>query len=332
MSIRDVTVTITRETAAVSQAGFGLPLILATSKNQAYTLYTDLQSVAEDFEETTEEYRIANRLFGQNPRPERLAIAGIEYDKDMDSPSDLVSALNGIEGDFYFVVSPEQGDEEITAISEWIDSQKRLYFASTANVDLPGTLESDRTVLMVHQNPRSYPAEGWVGRCAPTDPGSITWKFKTINGVSESGFGITEDIAIREDGGNTYISQGGILMATEGIATSGEYIDIMRSVDFLDARIQEGVFRRLAVTDKIPFTNTGIKLVVAEVESALKQGFNNGIIADDESGNPLYSISAPTRDEVPVNDRANRTLPDVNFEAELAGAVHSVRVTGVVRV
>lgn len=331
MSIRDIQVVISRDTKAVTQAGFGSVLILATSKDHEYTEYMDLQAIASDFAEDTKEYKIANRILGQNPRPEKVSIAGISYDGT--NPTDLITALNSIDGDFYFVVSPEQGDEEITAISEWVDSQKKLYFASTANKDLPALLESERTVLMVHNNPESYPAEGWVGRCAPTLPGSITWKFKTINGISESGTTLTEDNEIKENGGNTYIRQGGILMAVEGITTSGEFIDVIRSQDFIESRMTENVFRALATADKVPYTNQGIKIIGAEVDTTLKQAFNQGIIAEDEDGNPMYSITLPTRDSVSTNDRANRVLPDIYWELDLAGAIHAVKpISGVIRV
>ena len=35
MSVKDVDITITRETMPLSQAGFGMPLILGTTKDQA---------------------------------------------------------------------------------------------------------------------------------------------------------------------------------------------------------------------------------------------------------------------------------------------------------
>lgn len=327
--IRDVNITISRQTKAVTQAGFGLPLILSVSKEHPYTQYMELSSVAEDFPETTEEYKIAARMFGQSPSPQRIAIGGIEY---TGVPSDLVAALNSFEGEFYFVVSPEQGMGEVEAISSWVDAQKKMYFVSTDDRDMPTMFESDRTVFMIHNNPETYPAEGWVGRCAPTLPGSITWKFKTINGILEGGTSITEDIQAKENGANTYIRQGGILMAVEGVTSSGEFIDVIRSQDFVEARMKENVFRVLAVTDKVPFTDKGINLIGSEVETTLKTAYNQGIIADDEDGNPLYTITLPKREDVPTNDRANRTLPDVRFEFILAGAIHQVRIDGVIKV
>lgn len=333
MAIRDVEVVITRETQAVSQAGFGTPLILATSKDHPFTTYADLAGVAEDFPEGTNAYKIANRIFAQNPRPQKIAILGVEYDSEVDEPSVLISALNAnAENDFYFLLCEEQGQTEIQALSEWVDSQKRLYFYSTDDPSIHDGLNSDRTVALVHKQPETYPAEGWVGVCAPTDPGSITWKFKTINGIGESGYSSSEVDSIVESGGNTYIRQGGILHTYDGRTTSGEWIDIIRSQDFVEARIKEEVFRTLVNAPKVPFTSAGIAMITSAVESVLKNAFENGIIAEDEEGEPLYSVTAPNRADISENDRANRILPDVRFEFELAGAVHKVRIVGVIRV
>lgn len=332
-NFRDVEVVITRETSAVTQAGFGKPLILSGEQDHPYTSYTDLSSVAEDFAETTETYKIANRIFGQTPRPQEIAILGVEYDSEADDPSTLISALNeNASEDFYFVLSTEQGEDEIKAISTWVDAQERIYFASSDNPTILAQLESDRTALLLHSDPRSYPAEGWVGRCAPETPGSITWKFKTINGILDPGYSTTQVNNIEDDGGNTYIRQGGILHTTPGQVTSGEWIDVIRSQDFVTARIREEVFRVLVNAPKVPYTNGGIAMITSAVESVLQTAYNNGMIADDEDGVPLYTVSAPKRHEVPANDRANRFLPDVKFVFELSGAVHKTRITGVIRV
>lgn len=71
-----VNVTITREGAGVSQAGFGIPLILGP--NAAFAdksrLYTSLTAVAVDFTSSQDEYKAAQAIFAQNPRPRSLRI------------------------------------------------------------------------------------------------------------------------------------------------------------------------------------------------------------------------------------------------------------------
>ena len=195
------------------------------------------------------------------------------------------------------------------------------------------TLALDRAVILCHKSAATqYPAEAWVGRCAPELPGSITWKFKTLSGVSVSGYTPTEITAIKEQHGNVVISQGGILHTTEGTVLSGEFIDVIRSQDWVKARIAEGVFRLLATSPKVPYDDRGIAMVLAEVQGVMQQATAQGIIARDADGNGMWSVTAPKRSEIAANNIANRVLPDVKFEFTLAGAIHSVTVRGVISV
>ena len=93
MSNRYVDVTITRQTKAVSEKGFGTPLVLATSKNLPYKVYTDIEQVTADFATTTEEYKLLSRMFGQNPRPAEIAVFGVQYNGTNGNPAVLVDAF-----------------------------------------------------------------------------------------------------------------------------------------------------------------------------------------------------------------------------------------------
>lgn len=327
--ITDVEVIVTRETQPLTQAGFGMPLILATHAVVPYAEYTSIADVTEDYPETTAAYKIAARVLGQSPRPSRIAMAGVEY---VDDPTTLTTALNDLvqtHNDWYFLLCDQQSDDVITALSGWIDTQKKLYFASTDNLNLAASLESENTVIMYHDDPTQYPAEGWVGRCAPELPGSITWKFKTINGITAANIKAGELAQLHEDGGNSYIRKLGVLQTSEGLTTSGEYIDVIRSQHFIEARLVEQVMNLFINSGKVPYDNSGIAMVVAACESVMKQATDQGIIARDDDGNGLWTVTAPRREDIPATDIAARKLDGVVIEATLAGAIHSatIRVT-----
>jgi len=329
--ITDVEVIVTRETQPLTQLGFGMPLILATNGEKEYAEYTGIEGVAEDYAETTEAYKIAARVFEQSPRPPKIAIVGVDYNE---TPETLTNALNELvqtKNDWYFLLCDQQGDNEIKALSAWIDTQNKLYFVSTDNLSLVSELESEKTVIMYHSEPRQYPAEGWVGRCAPELPGSITWKFKTINGVTESGIGITELGQLHKDGGNAYVRKLGVLQSSDGLVTSGEYIDVIRSQHFIEARLVEQVMGLLIRLPKVPYDNSGIALIVAECESVMKQATAQGIIARNDDGVGQWTVTAPRREEVPVNDVAKRKLNGVVCEAVLAGAIHEATLRVILR-
>lgn len=327
--IQDVEVIVIRETQPMTQAGFGLPLILATNATKPYAEYTDITGVKADYPETTAAYKIAARVLGQSPRPQKIAIFGVTYDPAMDTPDVLTGALSDLvetNNDWFYLLCDQQGDEEITALSNWIDTQKKIYFASTGNKDLVTQLESFNTVLMYHHDPTQYPAEGWVGVCAPKPPGSITWKFKTITGVTEAQITAAELITLHENGGNSYVRKHGILQSSEGLTTAGEYIDVMQSQYFIEARLIEEVSRLFYTHDKVPYDNSGIAMVAAACGTVMKQATDQGMIAKDADGNGLWTVTTPDRANIPASQVASRKLDGVYVEATLAGAIHGATI------
>lgn len=331
---RYVDVVITRETKPVSEKGFGLPLMLATSKNLDYTVFTDPSEVAEVFGENSREYKLANRMFGQTPRLKELACYGLSYVPDADDVTVLTAALNElaqINNEFYYLVCPENGDKEIKALAEWVSGQEKIYGATTTSIALTEELYGlyDRVFLSVHDDPNAFHAEGLIGMCAPKTIGSYTWTFKQVTGVPAAKLTNAEINQVLKNNATCQINEAGVLLNAKGVVTSGEYIDNIQATDYLKARITEDVFRLLAMKDKIPYTNEGIALVVDTLETRLKQAFRQEIIATNDAGEPDYEITYPLRSEIPKNTIAQRVLPDINFKAVVAGAIEKVQINGV---
>jgi Protein of unknown function (DUF3383). len=116
------------------------------------------------------------------------------------------------------------------------------------------------------------------------------------------------------------------LITKLGTMASGEYIDIIRFIDFVAARMRENIFLRLATLNKIPFTDGGIAIVENEIRGVLNLGIAQGGFAAD----PAPTVSVPRAVDVSAADKAARLLPDVRFSAVLAGAIHLVEIRGVV--
>jgi len=340
--MRYVDVQISRETKPISEKGFGLPLLLATSKELDYKEYTGIEDVAADFNVSTKEYKILSRMFGQSLRPAQIAVYGIVYNSASDDVATLATKLNELiktHNDFYYLVSSEQGDKEITALAEWTNTQDKLYGVTTDSVELAETLKGqyDNTFILVHDQPDTYVAEGLIGACAPKKIGAYTWTFKNVQGVPAVKYDNTTINRIHDANASTYINEAGLLLNSKGVATSGEYIDVIQSTHYLKARLAESVFRLLALRDKVPGTDTGIGLVVAEVEGVLASEVENtttgeGIIARDDAGNPMYTITFPRRKDIPKNTLAQRILPDIQWTATIAGAFEKVQIRGVLTV
>ncbi|MDK2600257.1 hypothetical protein QO179_20180 [Bacillus stercoris] len=69
-------------------------------------------------------------------------------------------------------------------------------------------------------------------------------------------------------------------------------------------------------------------MLSVQVTNVLQTAFANGIVAEDADGQPVYSISTKTRDQITDENRKNRVYDGLSFTFELAGAVHSAEITG----
>ncbi len=118
----------------------------------------------------------------------------------------------------------------------------------------------------------------------------------------------------------------------KNIDREGEWFDIIRSIDFLQARVEEGLLSLLLEKSnedsKIGFTDAGIAIIENRLRSLLESyGVQQQILV-----NGSIEVSLPTRAETTTADRDDRLLRDVDFTAELAGAINRVIVRGKVRV
>lgn len=331
MGNRYVNVTITRQTQPVSQAGFGTGLLLAHTAH-AYKEYLDAPAVAADFAEETTVYKKAAAYFGQENKPEKLAIYGIDYAVGTDQPTELTAALNTLvkeHNDWFYLLSEASTKAEIEELDKWIATQDKMLGVTTTDQNIVVT--SENTFVFISDVADNYLAEAVIGYAAPLEIGSYIVQFKTLSGVTPCKFDETEISAIEEKNFNTYLTEGGVNLVHGCKVASGDYIDNIQAAHYIKARMAENVFAILKNTPKVPFTNAGIGLVVSGVEDTLKDAFNNGIIAEEE-GAPLFNITYPLRAQVPANDRANRTLPDVKWTATVAGAIQKVNIAGLLQV
>lgn len=354
--LQDVFVEITRHTQPPTEIGFGVPLIIAeTSGGQEYKSYRSLAQLEEDWDDTTDVYKVAAQMWAQDTGPERVAVAAVDDTTTPDADA-YETLMEELDHEDWYAACLVTDDSTITKrVSDYIngnladkDEAKKLLFIRRESDDLADDhSDDDRTVAFYHSDAHSrWPEAAWMGKCLPFMPGEITWKFKQLNSVlplddpeplktmhlSKAGLDDLHDPGTDNGAMNTYVTKMHWDQTSEGLVTSGEYIDTMRSTDFVYIRIKERVQRLLTQSPKVPLTNQGIAQVVTEVEAVMQKATAQGIIARDDDGNGLWEVSAPDRQDISEEDRMNRILPDVEFEYTLAGAVHEVHVRGVIRV
>lgn len=261
----------------------------------------------------------------------------------------LTDALNAVliaNSTFYGIAAYTHLEADILEISVFANAGKYIYGYSTANttdittattaiIGQLQTLNVDRTfgvwdddAGVGNGDATEYPESAWMGNRFPSDPGSSTWMFKTLAGITVDEITSTQSTNVRNKNGNTYETIGGVSITREGQVASGEFIDIIRGVDWLESRMEERIFSRFVNLPKIPYTNAGIAIIETEIRAQLQEAVEAGVIDGEQD----IIIVSPKVSEISVNDRANRILPDITFEAKLAGAIHKATVKGVVTV
>jgi hypothetical protein len=331
--MKDFVVNITKQTKAISQKGFGLPLILGTSKELPYKEYAEIEEISKDFGAESKEYKIAAKIFSHTPSPQMIAIYSIVYNEETGEPKDLVTALNTLietNNNWYFLTCTNNSNDIVQELAKWTDTQMKVFFVTTQNLGLPALMENENTAVYYHDDEEDFIAEGLVAIGAVNDPGSITFKFKTVSGSKAANINITELNQLHKDNGNSYIRKMGVLQTTEGKMTNGEYIDIVMGVHWLQSKMEEELMYLAVNNKKIPYSNEGISMIVGVITSVLQRGADMGIILKDENDKAVYDIKVLKREEVPQNDVANRVYKGITWNAKLEGAIHLSNINGTV--
>lgn len=263
-------------------------------------------------------------------------------------PSDTVvndlNAVQLVDDTWYALALTDRTAATVFSAAGWTESQIKLFGTASsdpniinlaAGVDLSSIAAKCnqagyvRTFVLYHQDAdNDFPECAWFGGVLPLDPGSETWKFKKLNSISYSNLTSTQSQNARNKKANTYEFIGGVGITREGTVAQGEFIDIVRGIDWLSSRIQEFVYSVLVNSNKVPYTDAGITAIESEVKRALQLGITNNFIAND----PAPTVTVPKAASVPPNDKAQRILKNVRFQATLSGAIHAINITGTVTV
>jgi hypothetical protein len=245
------------------------------------------------------------------------------------------------DNDWYALCTLFNSNAMVLAADAWIQTQKKIYVfdvnesdaittavGNSDTLDDIATLNRTRTAGVYHPSPVSMNAASWLGRCLPLDPGSITWKWKTLSGVPSVTLTATHRTNLVAREANFYEEVASVDIMSEGKTADGDYIDVQRSLDWLEDDMSKGVFGVLANANKIPYTDPGVAAIQAEMEASLQRATDRGILSAD----PAFVVTVPKVADVSAANKTARLLPDMKFSGTLAGAIHKVNITGVVSV
>ncbi|GAB6990857.1 DUF3383 family protein [Paenibacillus pini] len=330
--LKDVTVII-NISKPTPKIGFGKPLIVGTSTTGAdYKSYKSLEAVKKDYSANLEVIKAATALFGQGDNSP--ASIGIMLKKTADATWNEFME-KAFSQDWHFLILTSSTVENITAIADLIElDDTRQFFASTSKKEDLKTIKSKdykNTVAFYLKNTDDYPEAAWIGETGSQDVGSVTWKFRTLSGIKPMELSASELEEIHELGANTYVTKAGDNVTSEGKTVSGEYIDVIHAKQYVTYSIEYEVQKLLNKSPKIPYTSGGIAMIESTVKMVLQRCYNQGMIASDQDNIGIYGTTFKPREDVNPTDRANREYNEGSFFFEIAGAIHTAKINGVIQ-
>lgn len=252
--------------------------------------------------------------------------------------ADDIANANTENKDWYTMLSTSVNKGAIRCSAAAIQSLIKIAFFNTADSDVKSNTAGnvlaklkannyDRTAILYTHDSSEFSACAWAGRHLPFKNGETIFALKTLSGVTvDETMTNTQIDNILNNNGNAYIEELGKALIKEGKMVNGDYIDIIRDLDYMTSQLTLRLFDLITSDEKFGYTDENICRADSVMRTFFNEAFQAGIIRDN------YTTTPPKVSSIPVNVRANRHLPDIPFTFELQGAIQSMAITGVASV
>lgn len=207
---------------------------------------------------------------------------------------------------------------------------------ATANdvADTLHTLSRARTAVWYHPDPRQCLSAAVAGRVLGTDPGGIQYATKQLSGVTPVKLTDTqrENLAHKDDfdgkNANSYAVFGGAAVTFFGRVSVGEWIDVVRDNDSVNAKMEEALYNLQLQNDKIGMTPEGRQQIKNSMQAVLKGAVKDGIYRNDAESEPQLDI--PLISSISPADRRKRKFRIAKWSAQLVNAALFLEAAGTV--
>lgn len=324
--LKDFTPTISLSAPIEVRQEFGGILIFETDTDHEYTVYADIAEVLVDFANTTDTYKMAARIFGQELSPTGIAVVGIAAATTAEITAKLDTIINN---NWYALVCTDNATATITALDAWVDDKAKVYVVTTQTLSDIGTMASKRTFIGFHDAADAYVMEGLLSYMLTHDIGSATAKFKKVIGVTEATITDAQLTTLRAAHGVTYIVDMGILQITGSQTASGERFDVVLAEDWINYNMELGMVELATSIGKIGYSNKGIAMLVGVATNVLSIASAQGIILIDDAGVPQVSYTFIKREDTTVAQRLARSYSGVHWLAKIEGSIEGGPIGGV---
>jgi len=347
---KDVVVVVSLEDK-VSSADTLEILLISTTGVKAAKTYTSLENIKTDWTETSDIYKKAAAMFDQGsatPTPASLIrkVTTVGFAAP-ESPADLVTAIKEFQetsNDWYLFLTDKSDDAYINALGAFAEDSKpseaeltageedhrKIYFAQTTNKAY--AVKTSRTAVIYTEDLEEHADAAWIGAVGPWYPQCVTWKFKLPSGLSVPTLTESEITALETANVNFVTNEYKKNYIKNGTCMDGEWIDAVLGADWIALTMREKLYDIFTSNANISYTDAGFAIVAAGVFETLDEATGYSIIAENpESGAGIYNVTIPKRSEATDKQASARQMPDIELEAQLGGAVHGTKISGVLK-
>lgn len=278
---------------------------------------------------------------------------------DKTAADNLITAIkkfqSEIDNDWYYLLVDREDDEYVKALAAFaeasepseaelgagVEDHRKFYMGQTSNKNFANENARAAVIYTDKEYLNEEPDASYTGNVGPFYPTSVTWKFKRPqNGNSNDASVISlpkltegERNQLLENHVNFLTEEYKRQYVKEGTCLDGEFIDVVLGGDWIAKRMRDLLYDIMLKNANIDYDDSGFGLVATAVMQTLSEAVDYNIIAKDaESKAGIFNVTIPKFAETTEEQRANRIMPPIRWEAQLAGAVHQVKTKGVLRV
>lgn len=259
-----------------------------------------------------------------------------------------------VDNDWYYLLTDKDEDEYVTALAKFaeasepseaelgagVEDHRKFYMGQTSNKAFVCNTARAAVIYADADNLNEEPDASYTGNVGPFYPTSVTWKFKRPQDGNASTTKLIT-LPLLTDGEREALLENHVNFLTEeykrqyvkdGTCLNGEFIDVVLGGDWIAKRMRDLLYDILLENANINYGDDGFGMIGTAVLQALAEATDLNIIArDPESKTGVFTVVIPKYAESTEDQRRNRVMPDITWEAQLAGAVHQVKTKGVLR-
>lgn len=281
-----------------------------------------------------------------------MLTATLVQGKAEETPVDALTQCEQFDNSFYGVALDSEYDDTESAYDSavWTQARNKVFFNTTADpvcvtasnaTTIVGRMKDaslGRTLSSFAPITGSYAGISVSGRAFTVNfegtNTTITLMYKKLPTIPVAKLSSSQKAHLDAINCNVFLDVGGNSFYAESKMADGTFFDTIHGTDWLQNRIETDVFNLLyQSTTKVPYTDTGVSMIIQKVEQGLRQGVTNGLIAPGNTTDGTYLELGYRIDYVPVSDvssadKGNRIYRGITFIAVGAGAIHRVTITG----